>query len=83
MLEWVYWAADQVDELAKVDRDYLEVSMKQEQLVSDFEALLSRLPAEERELILEYMLAEGEMQYRKTQLAYEFSKQVGRKQAKS
>lgn len=80
MLEWVYWAADRVDELAKSDPDFRDFAEQQERLAPAFEALAAGLTDTDRELLLDYMEAAENMQYRKTQLAYEFGKQVGRRQ---
>ena len=80
ILEWVYWAADRVDELARSDPEYREFARRQAELADAFEAFLDTLDENSRERILDYMEAEGDMAYRKMQLAYEFGKQIGRKQ---
>lgn len=81
MLEWVYWAADQVSALAKSDPEYRELSDRQEDLGPKYEAVLERLSPEDRELILDYTEVATNLEYRTAQLAYEFGKQVGRRQA--
>lgn len=82
MLEWVTFAADRVDALAGSDPEYRELAARQKALVDAFEALLSAMKEDDRELILDYMEAEGELLYRKTQLAYEYGKLIGRGQGK-
>lgn len=79
MLEWVYRAADAVDRIAKRDPEYRELAQKQRELVGEYDALLARLSPEDKELLLEYMDVTGNMQYRLTQLAYAYGKQVGAK----
>ena len=79
MLEWVYRAADAVDRVAKHDPEYQELARQQRELVGDYEALLARLPSDDRELLLEYTDVMGNMQYRLTQLAYFYGKQMGAK----
>lgn len=81
MLEWVYWAADQVSALAQSDPEFRELADRQEDLGPKYEAVLERLSPQDRELILDYTEVATDLQYRTTQLAYEFGKQVGRRQA--
>ena len=76
MLEWVCRAADQVDRIARRDPEYQELARRHGELVHEYEALLQRLSPEDRELILEYTDVAGNMQYRLTQLAYAYGKQV-------
>ena len=79
MLEWVYRAADAVDHIAKHDPEYRELAQRQRELAGDYEALLARLTPADRELLLEYTDVRENMQYRLTQLAYFYGKQMGAK----
>ena len=79
MLEWVYRAADAVDRVAKHDPEYQELARQQRELVKDYEALLARLTPDDREMLLEYTDVMGNLQYRLTQLAYFYGKQMGAK----
>ena len=74
MLEWVMRAADRVDALVKADPEYQELNKQRKALEPDYEALLTRLSEKDRELLLEYMDVTGNMQYRKTQLAWLYGK---------
>ena len=74
MLEWAYRIADRVDELAKLDREYQDLARQQKELVGAFDEFLARLGEEDRELLLEYMDVIGNMQYRRTQLAWLYGK---------
>lgn len=74
MLEWVYRIADRVDALAKADPEYQELAEQRQRLDGAYCALLARLSQEDRELLLEYMDVEGNMQYRMTQLAWHYGR---------
>ena len=74
MLEWIYGTAERVDEFTNRDPEYQELARQQRWLVDDFEALLKRLQKDDRELLLEYMEVVGNMQYRKTQLAWQYGR---------
>ncbi len=74
MLEWVLRIADQVDALAKADPEYRELARQRLELEPEYEALLDRMPPEDRELLLDYMDVVGNMQYRISQLAWLYGK---------
>ena len=74
MMEWIFRAADQVDRLAKADMEYQELARQRAELDGAYTDLLSRLHADDRELLLEYMDVVGNMQYRMTQLAWLYGK---------
>ena len=74
MLEWVYRVADRVDALAERDPEYQEMAQQRLELEEAYNALLEKLSAEDRELLLEYMDIVGNMQYRMTQLAWRFGR---------
>ena len=74
MLEWVYRIADRVDALARVDPEYRELDRQRLALEGEYSRFLERLDEEDRELLLEYMDVVGNMQYRKTQLAWLYGK---------
>ena len=74
MLEWVYRVVDQVDALAKRDPEYQELAQQRLELEEAYNALLEKLSAENRELLLEYMDIVGNMQYRVTQLAWHYGR---------
>lgn len=76
VLEWVYRVAERVDALAKADPEYQELAAQRLHLEEAYNALLERLGAEDRELLLEYMDIVGNMQYRMTQLAWYYGKNV-------
>ena len=52
MLHWVNRIADRVDALAKGDAEYRELDRQRKALEPGYEALLSRLSPEDRELLL-------------------------------
>ena len=79
MLEWVNWAAEQVDLIANGDSIYQQSLTVQQALVDEFERIVMGLPEIEKDLILDYLDAVTEMEYRKSQLAYQLGKQVGQK----
>ena len=74
MMEWIFRAADQVDRLAKTDMEYQELARQRAEPDGAYTDLLSRLHADDRELLLEYMDVVGNMQYRMTQLAWLYGK---------
>lgn len=74
MLDWVYHTAERVDQLAGMDPEFQELARKRDQLDDAFSAFLDRLSEDDREFLLEYMDIVGEMQYRKTQLAWLYGK---------
>ena len=74
VLHWVNRIADRVDALAKGDPDFRALDRQRKALEPGYEMLLSRLSPEDRELLLEYMDVTGNMQYRKTQLAWLYGK---------
>ena len=79
MFEWVNWAAEQVDLIANGDSFYQQSLSVQQALVDEFERIVMGLPEIEKDLILDYLNAVTEMEYRKSQLAYQLGKQVGQK----
>ena len=79
MLEWVNWAAEQVDLIANGDSIYQQSLTVQQALVDEFERIVMGLPEIEKDLILDYLDAVTEMEYRKSQLADQVGKQVGQK----
>lgn len=76
MLEWVYRTAERVDALAKSDPEYQELENQRRGLEGSYNELLDRLGESDRELFLEYMDVVGNMQYRMTQLAWYYGKNV-------
>lgn len=74
MLQWVYRIADRVDSLARSDPEYRELDRQRLALEGAYSRFLERLDEEDRELLLEYMDVVGNMQYRKTQLAWLYGK---------
>ena len=74
MMHWVYRIADRVEELARTDPSYRALAQRRAALDGAYAALLERLGEADRELLLEYMDVTGDMQYRKTQLAWLYGK---------
>ena len=72
MLEWVYRASEQVQQLANMDTEYRALSEKRAELDGAYAALLSRLSEADRELLLEYMDIAENLQYRFSQLAWRY-----------
>lgn len=72
MLEWVWRVSEQVQQLAKTDPEYRELTRKRAELDDAFSNLLSRLTEEDRELLLEYMEIAENQQYRFSQLAWRY-----------
>ena len=66
MLEWVNWAADQVDRIASKDEIYLGLLGVQRELGDAFDRFLLELPEEDRTLVLDYLDVVSEMEYRKS-----------------
>ena len=75
MLEWVYRISEQVQLLANNDPEYRELTQQRLDMNERFEQLLSRLPEEDREFLLDYMDISENQQYRFSQLAWLYGKQ--------
>lgn len=74
MEKWLTYGADQVDAMARMDPEYRSLSESQQALVPEFDRLMEGLPREQRELILEYLNLSVDMEYRKTQLVWNYKK---------
>ncbi len=74
MLEWVLGIADRVDEMVKTDPEYQTLAQQRKALEPEYEALLERMPPEDRELLLSYMDVVGNMYYRTSQFAWLYGK---------
>lgn len=74
MHDWVFWAMDKVEERAKQDPVFCKLAQRHEALVHDFEALVDSLGMQERELLLDYMDAAGDLDYRRCQIAFELGR---------
>jgi len=72
MLEWVWRASEQVQQLASMDPEYRELNQKRIELEPEYCDLLSRLSERDRELLLDYMDVTGNLQYRFAQLAWRY-----------
>ena len=79
MIEWVTGVVDRIEAEARQDPEYRELMEHQVELVPAFDALLARLPEDDRELILEYMETAMNRQYRFSQLAWRYGQRHPRK----
>ena len=71
MHAWENWAMDRVLEITRRDDAFQELMAEHNALVSDFERLLDSLEPEKRDLILDYLNISGDLDYRRTQIAFE------------
>ena len=74
MIEWVMGVVDRIEEEARRDSEYRELTAHQVELVPAFDALLERLSEDDRELILEYMETAMNRQYRFSQIAWRYGR---------
>ena len=70
MDEWTIRGADFVDQLARQDPVFRELRQQHERLVADFDALMETLPETQRDLILDYLNLQLDMEAQKTRLAW-------------
>ena len=70
MDEWTIRGADFVDQLARQDPVFRELRQQHERLVADFDALMETLPEAQRDLILDYLNLQLDMEAQKTRLAW-------------
>ena len=70
MDEWIVSGADFVDRLARRDPVWQEMREELDGLTPDFDRLMERLPEPDRELILEYLNLQVDLEARKTRLAW-------------
>lgn len=65
--------------MATNDDCFLELQGVHNELVEAFDQFVIGLPESQKKLVTDYLDAVTEMEYRKTQLAYQLGKQVGQK----
>ena len=70
MDQWITHGADFVDALALNDPVFRELAEEHERLVPAFDRLMETLPEEQRELILEYLNLQLDMEAQKTRIAW-------------
>ena len=70
MDEWIAFGADYVDRLALGDPVFQDLQQQHRCMVPAFDRLMEALPEEQRELILEYLNLQLDMEARKTRLAW-------------
>ena len=70
MDKWTFIGMRQVEELTQADPDYRKLLAEHEKLLPAFEALLAKLSYEDRELVLEYVNLQIDLQYQETRIAY-------------
>lgn len=70
MDEWLVKDADFVDSLAQNDPVFRELRTQHDRLVPAFDRLMETLPEDQRELILEYLNLQLDLEARKTRLAW-------------
>jgi hypothetical protein len=75
MLEWVWRASEQVQQLANNDPEYQQLARRRMELEPGFQTLLDKLTEEDREALLDYMEAESDLHYRYSQLAWLYGRQ--------
>ena len=74
MLEWVYRASEQIQQLADRDAEYQQLAQQRMELEAGLNAVLDKLTQEDREALIDYMEAESALQYRYSQLAWLYGK---------
>ena len=74
MDEWIIRGADHVDTLARRDPIFQELRQELNALTPDFDRIVESLPQPERELILDYLNLQLDLEARKTCLAWKYSK---------
>ena len=72
MLAWIWRVSEQVQQLANQDPEYQKFTAQRAELDQAFTDLLDRFSEADRELLLEYMDAAGNQQYRFAQLAWRY-----------
>lgn len=70
MDDWIRYGADLVDEVARHDPVFCRMAREQELLVGRFDRLMESLPQDQRELILDYLNLQMDMEARKTCLVW-------------
>ena len=75
MLEWVWRASEQVQQLANNDPEYQQLARRRMELEPGFQTLLDKLTAQDREALLDYMESESDLHYRYSQLAWLYGRQ--------
>lgn len=70
MDKWIAGEADFLDALAQCDPVFLELRQQHDRLMPAFDRLMEDLPEEQRELVLEYLNLQLDMEARKTRLAW-------------
>ena len=70
MDQWITHGADFVAALALNDPVFRELAEEHERLVPAFDRLMETLPEEQRELILEYLNIQLDMEAQKTRIAW-------------
>lgn len=76
MLDWVNFGADRVDAAAQADREFQALLAALRAVEDAHAAILNKLSPEDRETILEYEDLMTEIEYRKTQIAYNLNKRA-------
>ena len=75
MLELVWRASEQVQQLANNDPEYQQLARRRMELEPGFQMLLDKLTEEDREALLDYMESESDLHYRYSQLAWLYGRQ--------
>lgn len=70
MDDWIIRDADLVDKLARHDPLWQELRAELDTLTPAFDRLMERLPEPDRELILEYLNLQVDLEGQKTRLAW-------------
>lgn len=76
MDNWLLYGADEIDALALQDPVFQQMLAQHDRLVSAFDALMESLPDHQRELILEYLNLQLDMEAWKTRLAWGRSEKI-------
>lgn len=79
--EWNDWALHQINIRAKYNQDYQQMRSRWQELDELFQTVCAGLPKQDREAIEDYIAMCENLEYMRSQIAYEFGKEVGRKQA--
>lgn len=74
MLDWINEGADRVDRIARTDPDIQALVSALREVEDTHAAILAKLSPEEREIVLEYEDLITEIEYHKTQIAFELGK---------
>ena len=72
MTEWINRVCDRVDQLTAEQPYFQELLARHRALEPQYQEILSSLPQQDAEILIEYLYLTTEMDYQKTQTAYAY-----------